>query len=404
MYIAPIREIKGMEIAQKCILTKNEKGWIVPSQSGGGNYIVSQRDQEPVCTCSDYKFRKCKCKHIFAVEFTLTQEIDKFGNKMVTETIKVSYNQNWKAYNNAQCNEQSFFMRLLFDLCNNVEQPEYKFGRPSLLLSNTVFASVLKVYSTFSLRRFMGFMDTALKKGYIRKPCSYVSISNVMRKEEITPVLRKLIQESSRTLKEVETHFAVDASGFSMSRFDRWFSYKYKKELKSRKWLKLHLICGTKTNIVTDAIITNSNKHDSPFLPELVNNTSKMFNIQEVSADKGYSGRKNMNAIDEAGALAFIPYKNIVKEKTQPKGSPMWKKMHHYFMFHKEEFLQHYGRRQNVETAFHMIKTKFGDSLKSKDKTAQINEIFCKVIAHNICVIVQEMFEMGVALNMENIK
>ena len=48
------------------------------------------------------------------------------------------------------------------------------------------------------------------------------------------------------------------------------------------------------------------------------------------------------------------------------------------------------------ETTFHMIKSKFGDSLRSKTKTAQINEALCKVLCHNICCLIQSMFELNV--------
>ena len=42
-----------------------------------------------------------------------------------------------------------------------------------------------------------------------------------------------------------------------------------------------------------------------------------------------------------------------------------------------------------------MIKFKFGDSLRSKTKTAQINETLCKVPCHNICCLIQSMFELN---------
>ena len=58
--------------------------------------------------------------------------------------------------------------------------------------------------------------------------------------------------------------------------------------------------------------------------------------------------------------------------------------------------MEHYHKRSNVETCFHMIKSKFGDSLKSKDKIAQTNEILAKVLCHNICVVIQEMHELGI--------
>lgn len=46
-----------------------------------------------------------------------------------------------------------------------------------------------------------------------------------------------------------------------------------------------------------------------------------------------------------------------------------------------------------------MIKTKFTDVVRSKDKTAQINEILLKVLCHNICVLIQAMFELEIQPN-----
>ena len=43
-----------------------------------------------------------------------------------------------------------------------------------------------------------------------------------------------------------------------------------------------------------------------------------------------------------------------------------------------------------------MIKGKFGSALRSKNDTGQINEALCKVLAHNICVLVQAAHELGI--------
>ena len=45
--------------------------YLVPSQSRNGKYIVSKHGQEWHCECPDHVFRGVKCKHIWAVEFSL---------------------------------------------------------------------------------------------------------------------------------------------------------------------------------------------------------------------------------------------------------------------------------------------------------------------------------------------
>ena len=58
--------------------------------------------------------------------------------------------------------------------------------------------------------------------------------------------------------------------------------------------------------------------------------------------------------------------------------------------------MEHYHKRSNIESAYSMIKGKFGSSLRSKSGTGQINEALCKVLAHNLCVLVQAMHELGI--------
>lgn len=79
----------------------------------------------------------------------------------------------------------------------------------------------------------------------------------------------------------------------------------------------------------------------------------------------------------------------------KPK-SQLWTRMFHFYNNHREEFLTHYHKRSNVETTFHMIKAKFGQRLRSKSLTAQINEGLCKVLCHNLCVVIQSMYELGI--------
>ena len=44
-----------------------------------------------------------------------------------------------------------------------------------------------------------------------------------------------------------------------------------------------------------------------------------------------------------------------------------------------------------------MIKAKFRDSVRSKTPDAMVNEVLCKVLAHNLRVILQEAQELGIA-------
>lgn len=65
-------------------------------------------------------------------------------------------------------------------------------------------------------------------------------------------------------------------------------------------------------------------------------------------------------------------------------------------MFNRDDFLAHHYWRPNVETVFSMIKGKFGDSVGAKTWMAKVSELLCKVLCHNLCVLVQAIYELKV--------
>jgi transposase len=70
--------------------------------------------------------------------------------------------------------------------------------------------------------------------------------------------------------------------------------------------------------------------------------------------------------------------------------------MYHYFMFNRETFLKHYHKHSSAESVFSMMKAKFGDHVRSKSEMGRVNEVVCKVLCHNICVVIRAMHELGV--------
>ena len=159
-------------------------------------------------------------------------------------------------------------------------------------------------------------------------------------------------------------------------------------------WLKVHICTGVKSNIITYVIITDEHSADSPQFKKLLLNTSKYFNIDEVSADLAYSSRKNLEIVDKLGGIPYIPFKKNATGKA--RGSALWRKTFHYFQLHREEFDSYYHKRSNVESTFHSIKSKLGENIKSKNRIAQENEMLCKIISYNLTMVINSMFKLGI--------
>ena len=392
------RESKALAIATHTqLIRKPNNTWIVPSQSSAKTYTVNPDPESPFCDCPDFEYRRARCKHVLAVEIVLKREIVTNGQtQTVTETVTVKkkYTQSWPEYNKAQTYEKAHFIEFLHELCSGIEEPPQTKGRPRLPLADIIFAATYKTYTMVSARRFASDLRDALAKGYISKMPSYNSVFDYFQMESLTPYLRELIAASALPLKSVETEFAVDSSGFSTTNYVRWFSVKYGKDEDWHDWLKLHLMCGVKTHVVTSVEVSRATKHDSPYFKPLVQQTAKAgFNLKEISADKGYISMKNLQATIDCGARPYIPFKS----NTQPdRGSDVWSKMFYYYNYHRAEFMAHYHKRSNVETTFQMIKSKFGEKLRSKNETAQINEALTKVLCHNLCVVIQSIYELEV--------
>ncbi len=198
-------------------------------------------------------------------------------------------------------------------------------------------------------------------------------------------------------LRSIETKFSPDSTGFRTTQFNEYCKEKHNTK-KVHKWIKCHAITGNTTNVITDAIITDENGADSPQFIPLVQETANMgFDMQEVSADKAYNSIANYNAVQEVGGTAYIPYKsNITAMSNTGNRARLWRRMFYYFRLNQDDFLQHYHNRSNIETTFFAVKTKFGDCLKNKTFISQTNEVLCKLIAYNITVLINSMFELRI--------
>lgn len=390
------REVKGKIIAETKEIRKVKGGFIVPSQTSNKNYFVTEHLDS--CNCEDCVTRKIKCKHTFAVEFYL-QKVTIIDKEVTIQTKKLTYPQTWSAYNKSQETEKARFLELLNDLIEaNVPKQEYIFGRPKINNKDILFSSALKVYTQFSLRRFMSDLNDAKEKGYINtKPC-FASVGHYIQSKELTSQLKELIQKSASVLKSVETDFAVDSTGFRTTKFNDYCKDKHNTK-KQHEYLKLHAVVGTKTNIICDCEVTQGNGIGTgdctKFIPLVQNLQPNGFNVAEVSADKAYSSRDNLALVNGLGATAYIPFKSNTSAKSRGCGI-IWKKMYHYFNMNQEEFMQHYHKRSNVETTFFALKTKFNDYLKSKNLTAQTNELLLKVLCFNIVQVIHETNELGI--------
>jgi len=351
-----------------------------------GHKYVRESKQRSRKSLNRKSFYCPSCRQPFYID------VPKPSNK-VEYVSKEFPSQDWSAYNEAKACEKEMFMEILSELIQFVEVKPQKMGRPCIGLNDMIYCCALKTFTRFSSRRAISDLKFAKQKGHISSVPTFNSILKYLEKSEMASELKKLIYLSALPLKEVETAYAVDSSGFSTSVFSRWYDYRFNKDKTIRLWRKAHIMVGTRTNVISGVEVMKGTSADSPQFIPLLNQLDNP-DAREVSADKAYSSKKNLEAAIEKGLIPYIPFKK--NAKMNKRGSAIWRQMFTEFQVNRQEFLEHYHRRSNVETAFHMIKMKFGNNVRAKKPVAQDNEILCKILCHNICCLIQEMHELGI--------
>lgn len=86
--------------------------------------------------------------------------------------------------------------------------------------------------------------------------------------------------------------------------------------------------------------------------------------------------------------------KAIIEIKNGKKMTP-WREMVWFWVNHRQIFELYYHQRSTVESVFSAIKRRFLPYLRSKDDQGQYNEMLCKVVCHNLSVLVNSIFTLG---------
>jgi Transposase DDE domain/SWIM zinc finger len=377
--------------------------WSVSSQSGFGRYQVYISGDKWSCRCKDYTGRFGQpCKHILSIQQLITPTPGPSGAPK-----RRQYRQNPVAFDAGQVQEMRLVDSLLRDLVDSVyEFPRMEGtpGRVPMPLGQEIYCAVLKVYSGLAGRRACGVYANVADRGLLSKVPSYMVASRLLNRAEVTPILYRLLSLSARPLAGLEDGGVVapDSTCVQTASFGAWREAKHG-EKRTKKWLKLHALVGTKTHVILRAVVGDEYSGDSvQFGPLLEGAISDGFRPSGIVADKGYLSKENYAVAGALGLDAQIPFKantlsNEVNRIRGVKNPESWEKAYHLFQANRSEFNRRYHVRSNVESVFSALKRKFGENIRSKNRVAEENEVICKLIAYNLTVVVHEMFENGIA-------
>ena len=302
------------------------------------------------------------------------------------------------AFNIAASREKSFFMQMVSQLVQTVEEPPYSGrGRPPLSLRKTLSDLFCKVHDQRPSRQATSdlyyYDDLGIRNHHVPH---FNSLTKYLRDPRLTPLLYGMLIMTSHPMRDLETVAAVDSTGFIARPPGHWNGVKHgcdnessetraRKRRRLRRGRKVHVVSGVRSNTIMAVTITPINDSDHDELPELIDQTLAFFKIRELLGDNAYMSHKHYEMLGDLGIIPFLDFNSNVK--MPPLDGSMWSRMFHLYSFHEDIWDAHYYLRNNGETTFSMVKGHWGEIVLSRDEVAQDNEILLKLVCHNIWVL-----------------
>ena len=173
----------------------------------------------------------------------------------------------------------------------------------------------------------------------------------------------------------------LDASGIRLVGRSIWFCLKIRQKILRKDCDKIHIAVSLCSLLIASFRITNSRRHDSPFLKKLLQPFRK---LGLVLADKGYTGKKNTEYVSKKKGAFFCPY----KKNANPTGLGIWAKIYRLWKTFPTVCEAIYHHRSKVEAVFSALKKRYGDQLNSRKWYVRRREMAMRFIAYNVRVII----------------
>lgn len=282
-----------------------------------------------------------------------------------------------------------------------IRKTDYWTGEMLCLIKQAVAAAVaevntvgniveLKAYLLYLCMKYIYFVDgfNAIldidfirKAGYVDKLPKKSTIKQYENSGLVETLLHRMIQFLAKKTLEKDSTVCIDSTLFLEITRRNTLSANGKL-INEKRWIKAHMISGSRTRLVLGIHITPSTVHDlQVFKPLLKQYCSKYGVPCVITADRAYCARSAANA---AASVGVVPHFKIKKYTAlKGKGCPAWYQMVSSYYNNREEYLLNYRARHNIEACFLVLKNRFGSVCWTKRFQSQANEILAKVVCYN---------------------
>ena len=254
-----------------------------------------------------------------------------------------------------------------------------KFSNKLFTQYQHLFLLVYKQFRKFTYKELLeDLSDNITLRAYLglNKLPEYTTLIKFAKRLS-SKIFEKLITAFSMFIEQPEK-VAIDGTGISLDNASPHYCKRIGKKYHKRPFLKLSVIVEIKRYMILQFKVRKKTRHDVIDAYPMVKKLARQYKPEAFYGDRGYDSEKLFKIVfEELGAYPLSLQKRLDVPKYKRKGRYRKETVD---VFDYGEYLQ----RNKVETAFSILKRKFGFSIKSKDIKMQKVEAMSRIVAYNI--------------------
>ena len=254
-----------------------------------------------------------------------------------------------------------------------------KFSNKLFTQYQHLFLLVYKQFRKFTYKELLeDLSDNITLRAYLglNKLPEYTTLIKFAKRLS-SKIFEKLITAFSMFIEQPEK-VAIDGTGISLDNASPHYCKRIGKKYHKRPFLKLSVIIEIKRYMILQFKVRKKTRHDVIDAYPMVKKLARQYKPEAFYGDRGYDSEKLFKIVfEELGAYPLSLQKRLDVPKYKRKGRYRKETVD---VFDYGEYLQ----RNKVETAFSILKRKFGFSIRSRNVKNQKVEAMSRIIAYNI--------------------
>lgn len=252
----------------------------------------------------------------------------------------------------------------------------HRFAPKVFRLPQLIACLVLKIYLRQDYRgieQILRVSPPLLKSLGLKKVPDHTTLSRAFR-EATTPRLSAMLEVVVKRAGVRRSEAALDATGFQVGTASAYFQTR--RGARQRKWAKLSLVVLIPSMIAASATAGWGPTNDKRAFRQTMKPAAQRVRLTDLYADKGYDAEWiHRWCRGRRGIRSWIP--PVIHRKDGQAGG-FWRSQM------AKRLSPRFGHRWAVETAFSVIKRRWGSSTTAKTRWGQRRETLLKTVVYSI--------------------